>query len=175
MEPTPQGDGSHWRDSNPGSNLLPQPSELRPARERDFDEMDEVDNENVAFPGSEMDSRYADSEYGCPEDDYNSDDNDTHVDISSRSHDSTGRSRASYVGGYDFSAMFGGGSVGSALTPDELDELEFGMLDDELGEQEEGKKGSGLPGDIDGGVKADHFYEEYLDELDGIPRLRTGS
>ncbi|KAJ2905918.1 uncharacterized protein MKZ38_003706 [Zalerion maritima] len=102
--------------------------DLRPARERDFDENDEVDNDSVAFPGSEVDNKYAD----LSDDDEDGDDD-----------------------GYDFGAIFGGstGTMGNqVLTPDDLDELEFGMLDD--------------PSDDTNG----HFYEEYLDELDGIPR-----
>lgn len=95
---------------------------MRPARERDFDEEDELDNDNVSFPVSELGNPYAD--------DYDDDEEQN---------------------GCDLDAIFGG-ATGGVLTPDEIDDMEFEMLDDESAKSNE------------------HYYEEYLDELDGIPR-----
>jgi len=112
---------SRRRASSPSP--LSRSPEFRPGRERDFDDDDEVDDDAVSFPTNEIESRFGDSD----------DEGDGD--------------------GYDFSVIFGGPGPGGngALTPDELDELEFGMLDDQSA------------------GRGEHFYEEYLEELDGIP------
>lgn len=124
LPPSPKlkASGGGSRNRRLGPSPLSSPPVMRPARERDFDEEDELDNDNVSFPVSELGNPYAD--------DYDDDEEQN---------------------GCDLDAIFGG-ATGGVLTPDEIDDMEFEMLDDESAKSNE------------------HYYEEYLDELDGIPR-----